>query len=151
MEGIVAALYNVDSKVWIGLAIVLVVLAIIGIIKKAVKLGITLIVIGLVFGAGGTALNNLAENYNIKLVDGVIEVKLGEQEYSMSADNVDAIDVTTYKDGKSVVTLTLYGGIEKDIEVPTLITGVIEKIADTAGIPFSKTETGVNYPVGASE
>ncbi len=66
---------NIDTRVFIAIAVVIIILGIIVIIKKIIKLGIIIIIIGLCLGYGGSSIEYMKDNLGDGMEETIEAVK----------------------------------------------------------------------------
>lgn len=88
----IPTLLQLDPTVLKVLAVIMALLFIISLIKKAIKLGIFLLIVAMLFGCGVPALNNLRESYgmNYNQQTETVTVKVDGKEFSLPIKEIKA-------------------------------------------------------------
>lgn len=105
MNSLISFASNIDTKyVYIAVAI-LGVAFIISLVKKAIKLGILVLVIALLLTYGGSMVSKIQEKYNINVEGDTITAVVDGKEYTLDLELVSEIVVTDIGKGKVKVAI----------------------------------------------
>lgn len=136
MEKFLELFAGIDPKIVIICAIVLVVLALIALIKKAFKVGIIVLLLAIILGGGGLSLDKIASQFGIEFDGSNVELRLGGQEYSIDVNEIAGVEVEDGVNGKCSLTVNFEDGTSGSYEIPTYMKGVIKGVAGKAGVPY---------------
>ena len=134
MENIASYLLSMPREAWVVAIAIIGLLGILSIIKKAIKLGITVLILAVLVTNGGTYLNKLKNDYSLSVNDTKISAVINGRPIQIDLSEIEDIVVqdTGLKDseGMSTVTLRLYSvdGAETMVEVPSVIYKIIDGI-----------------------
>ena len=105
MNSLISFASNIDTKyVYIAVAI-LGVEFIISLVKKAIKLGILVLVIALLLTYGGSMVSKIQEKYNINVEGDTITAVVDGKEYTLDLELVSEIVITDIGKGKVKVAI----------------------------------------------
>ena len=105
MNSLISFASNIDTKyVYIAVAI-LGVAFIISLVKKAIKLGILVLVIALLLTYGGSMVSKIQEKYNINVEGDTITAVVDGKEYTLDLELVSEIVITDIGKGKVKVAI----------------------------------------------
>ncbi len=132
---------QLDPKVMVGIAIVLIILLILSLIKKMIKLAIFIAIATIIVGVATPYVSSFQEEYNIKLQGKAIVATIDGKEVEISKDNCSKIEIRHIydynTDGISTNTLYIYmDGSPITMEIPEILNGAIEKMSDSIGIEY---------------
>lgn len=132
------ALFNGLDMRYVYVAIAILVLAgIISIIKKAIRLGITVLILALLLNYGGQYIYKFQQNYNINVKGDVMQLTVGGQTHQISLSGIKRVEL--FNLGNGYYRITLYYEKEDEtsqltVKVPTYMVDVIKSYAITQGI-----------------
>lgn len=139
MEQIVQVLGNVDQKVWIVVGIILFIMFIISLIKKAVKLGIFIAIILAVNMFIIPSVKQYQEKYNFRIEDNKAMMTVDGRDIVIDKDTCDGIKFNGKSSESSQYSISIIvDGETIDFEVPKFIQTGIEKFADAVEIDIDK-------------
>lgn len=134
MEAVSGILMGIDPRaIWIAAGIVGV-LGLLAILKKAIKLGILVLVIALAITYGGSAINNIKDTYQIEVEGSYISMVVDKKEYSIDLSDINSVNVINInKDG---VELDIISGdnTKMNITVPKILFNMIKPIIEKQGV-----------------
>lgn len=134
MDMISSVLMGIDPKaIWIAAGIVGV-LGLLAIIKKAVKIGVLVLVIALAITYGGSVVNNIRDTYQIEVNGSHISMVVDNKDYSIDLADIKSIEkVSKSNDG---VELNIVSGsnTNMNITVPEVLYNLIKPVAEKQGI-----------------
>ena len=135
MERFMSMLGSIDSKTWTIAGVVAVVLALIAILKKAIKLGIFIVIIAVVLMYGGNFIDGFKEKVGIDIVDNTLYIDnevMGEHNIELAA-----IENVIIKTGNTAYTaildITVKGKVQT-IEIDNKVLWVLKGVLDKSNI-----------------
>ncbi len=104
MENIFALLPTV-SYLLFALAAIVVICAVVAIVKKVLKLGVVLIVLGLILAIGGYGLNILPQQFGVRVEQGTLIIDAGVAQHSIEL--VDIVEIRATSSGVGMVDIEI--------------------------------------------
>lgn len=136
LETVKGYVLMVDSKVWIIIGCVLVVLAVLSLIKKVVHLAFILFTVAfLAIGASVFNTNVLKEN-NISIKEGTVYVM--DQHFDI--DNIAGIQFKTIGESKALMIVKLKDGKNIQIQIPLDKMDVFQALGKAIGVETTVTK-----------
>lgn len=136
LENFMALFNGLDIRYVYAAIAILVLAGIISIIKKAIRLGITVLILALLLNYGGQYIHKFQQNYNINVKGDVVQLTVGGQTHQISLSGMKRVEL--FNLGNGYYRITLY--YEEDetsqltVKVPTYMVDVIKSYAITQGI-----------------
>lgn len=139
MNSLISFASNIDTKyVYIAVAI-LGVAFIISLVKKAIKLGILVLVIALLLTYGGSMVSKIQEKYNINVEGDTITAVVDGKEYTLDLELVSEIVITDIGKGKVKVAIKAADENKSkvaEVEMYRFMFNAVKKQAEKLGVPI---------------
>lgn len=139
MNSLIAFASNIDTKyVYIAVAI-LGVAFIISLVKKAIKLGILVLVIALLLTYGGSMVSKIQEKYNINVEGDTITAVVDGKEYTLDLELVSEIVITDIGKGKVKVAIKAADENKSkvaEVEMYRFMFNAVKKQAEKLEVPI---------------
>ncbi len=139
MNSLISFASNIDTKyVYIAVAI-LGVAFIISLVKKAIKLGILVLVIALLLTYGGSMVSKIQEKYNINVEGDTITAVVDGKEYTLDLELVSEIVVTDIGKGKVKVAIKAADENKSkvaEVEMYRFMFNAVKKQAEKLEVPI---------------
>lgn len=133
------ALFNGLDIKYVYMAVGILILAgVISFIKRAVKLGVTIIILALLLNYGGNYVHNFQQKYNIHITKDTVSMCVDGKDYSISLNNIERVEYTMA--GAGVFNVSVYykdntGKVSKaTFKVPTYMLEVIKQQVEKLGV-----------------
>lgn len=134
MEAIGGILMGIDPQaIWIAAGIVGV-LGLLAILKKAIKLGIMVLVIALAITYGGSVINNVRDTYQIEVEGSYISMVVNEKEYSIDLSDIKSVTVVNIGDGGVELDIVSGDNTKMNITVPKALFNMLKPIIEKQGV-----------------
>lgn len=127
LEPILAQLKTEYILIFVGIMIVCAILAI---IKKAVKVCIIVVALGLAVGALAPMASSFQENYSFKVEHGSAIVKIKGQEFKIDKDEVKSLLFENKNGAEYILSVSFNDGSNMTIRVPNFMRDSIIEFAD---------------------
>lgn len=139
MNSLISFASNIDTKyVYIAVAI-LGVAFIISLVKKAIKLGILVLVIALLLTYGGSMVSKIQEKYNINVKGDTITAVVDGKEYTLDLELVSEIVITDIGKGKVKVAIKAADENKSkvaEVEMYRFMFNAVKKQAEKLEVPI---------------
>lgn len=139
MNSLISFASNIDTKyVYIAVAI-LGVAFIISLVKKAIKLGILVLVIALLLTYGGSMVSKIQEKYNINVEGDTITAVVDGKEYTLDLELVSEIVITDIGKGKVKVAIKAADENKSkvaEVEMYRFMFNAVKKQAEKLKVPI---------------
>lgn len=139
MNSLISFASNMDTKyVYIAVAI-LGVAFIISLVKKAIKLGILVLVIALLLTYGGSMVSKIQEKYNINVEGDTITAVVDGKEYTLDLELVSEIVITDIGKGKVKVAIKAADENKSkvaEVEMYRFMFNAVKKQAEKLEVPI---------------
>lgn len=139
MNSFISFASNIDTKyVYIAVAI-LGVAFIISLVKKAIKLGILVLVIALLLTYGGSMVSKIQEKYNINVEGDTITAVVDGKEYTLDLELVSEIVITDIGKGKVKVAIKAADENKSkvaEVEMYRFMFNAVKKQAEKLEVPI---------------
>lgn len=139
MNSLISFASNIDTKyVYIAVAI-LGVTFIISLVKKAIKLGILVLVIALLLTYGGSMVSKIQEKYNINVEGDTITAVVDGKEYTLDLELVSEIVITDIGKGKVKVAIKAADENKSkvaEVEMYRFMFNAVKKQAEKLEVPI---------------
>lgn len=139
MNTLISFASNIDTKyVYIAVAI-LGVAFIISLVKKAIKLGILVLVIALLLTYGGSMVSKIQEKYNINVEGDTITAVVDGKEYTLDLELVSEIVITDIGKGKVKVAIKAADENKSkvaEVEMYRFMFNAVKKQAEKLEVPI---------------
>jgi|LFRM01.1.fsa_nt_gb hypothetical protein len=139
MNSLISFASNIDTKyVYIAVAI-LGVAFIISLVKKAIKLGILVLVIALLLTYGGSMVSKIQEKYNINVEGDTITAVVDGKEYTLDLELVSEIVITDIGKGKVKVAIKAADENKSkvaEVEMYRFMFNAVKKQAEKLEVPI---------------
>lgn len=120
-------LINMDPKTWYILAGLCAILLIISIIKKAIKLGVVILITIIMFLMTGPQAKDIHKSYNIQIDSDTITVTLDGQQTLIEREGLSDITMMRKEErGDNYLIFAYKNGHTKEIQLPDMM----EKVAE---------------------
>lgn len=134
MEAVSGILMGIDPRaIWIAAGIVGV-LGLLAILKKAIKLGILVLVIALAITYGGSAINNIKDTYQIEVEGSYISMVVDEKEYSIDLSDINSVNVININEDGVELDIISGDNTKMNITVPKILFNMIKPIIEKQGV-----------------
>lgn len=162
VDKLVPVLSQVNPTVLMVLAVIAVILFIVSLIKRAVKVGIYMLILALLLGGGIPTVNKIKESYDIKYdkVSTVLTIKIAGKENTLPMKEILAdknYDISMEKTAKSTKLSVTYkqkdgtvvsiGRNNDAIAIPNFMAEAVKKFFDNNKVKYSYREN--TDPLGA--
>ena len=119
-----------NKYVLMGL-ILIVAIIVMKVIKSIVKAVVTVCLIGVVLTFAYQYVDGVKDNFNIKVDDGLMVVKIIDKEYEIDVDYIKHIEVSKGEEGRKIIVKSNKKEIKDiELEVPTIAYyGIIQPLA----------------------
>jgi len=139
MNSLISFASNIDTKyVYIAVAI-LGVAFIISLVKKAIKLGILVLIIALLLTYGGSMVSKIQEKYNINVEGDTITAVVDGKEYTLDLELVSEIVITDIGKGKVKVAIKAADENKSkvaEVEMYRFMFNAVKKQAEKLEVPI---------------
>jgi len=126
MEKFLSMFVDIDTRVIYIAVVVILIAGLLAVIKKAVKLGIIVLIIALLVGYGGSFLNSIKERYDFSINGTELYVRVMNNEYNIELVDVKEINVQDLGNGN--VKMEIYDTEGKAYTTPITINGTIYQL-----------------------
>ena len=139
MGSIIQLLGNIDKRVLIAAAVVLAILFVISLIKKAIKLTISIGIILAINIFIIPIVKEYQEKYNFRIEEDKIMVTVDGTDVTLSKDSIQKIKFNGKDDDSNMYSITIiHSGDTFEFEVPKVTLPVVEKIAKSIDVEIEK-------------
>ncbi len=139
MNSLISFASNINTKyVYMAVAI-LGVAFIISLVKKAIKLGILVLVIALLLTYGGSMVSKIQEKYNINVEGDTITAVVDGKEYTLDLELVSEIVITDIGKGKVKVAIKAADENKSkvaEVEMYRFMSNAVKKQAEKLEVPI---------------
>lgn len=132
-------LANVDTKVILIVAGILVISGILAIIKKVVKLGLVMLVVAILVSTLIPMAQSFQEKYSINVSNGVIALKVDGKEYNIDKENCKSITIENKGLSTYLVSAEFNAG-RLAITMPGFMVNKIKDFGEKHKIPIKMLE-----------
>jgi len=152
----IPALSQIDTRLLLILAGLAAVLVVISLVKKAIKVGIFLLIVAVIFASGVPAINKLKESYNVsysKLTE-TLTLRVAGKDFSVSIKEIKEAKNYSIKleRGGTNTKISLFyqrkdgtAVSERGVEIPNFMMDVVTKYFDGSGLQYT-TDASVIAP-----
>lgn len=133
------ALFNGLDIKYIYMAVGILILAgAISFIKRAVKLGATIMILALLLSYGGNYVHDFQQKYNIHITKDTVSMRVDGKDYSISLNNIERVEYTMAGTGVFNVDVYYKDNTDKTskatFKVPTYMLEVIKQQVKKLGV-----------------
>lgn len=126
------------TYIWMLVGICAIVL-LLSLLKKAVKLAITVLIIGLCATAVVPWAQNFQEKYQIRVEDGALAMKIDGEDFFIDREGIKSMQLVNDGFGNYSLGITYKDGLQT-IKLPTFMTNTIKEFAERYYIPIEVLE-----------
>ena len=126
---------SIDKDIWLIIGAIIAVLAIISLIKKAIKLGMLILVVAFVVTFGGSFVSNIKDKLGVTVVDSTLHIDndlVGT--YSIDLNTVESIVIKDADNSGDVIVDISMKSKTQTIEMPERVLWVVKAVLDKTKI-----------------
>ena len=126
---------NIDKDIWLIIGAIIAVLAIISLIKKAIKLGMLILVVAFVVAFGGSFVSNIKDKLGVTVVDSTLHIDndlVGT--YSIDLNTVESIVIKDADNSGDVIVDISMKSKTQTIEMPERVLWVVKAVLEKTKI-----------------
>ena len=135
MEQVMSLIGSIDKDIWLIIGAIIAVLAIISLIKKAIKLGMLILVVAFVVTFGGSFVSNIKDKLGVTVVDSTLHIDndlVGT--YSIDLNTVESIVIKDADNSGDVIVDISMKSKTQTIEMPERVLWVVKAVLDKTKI-----------------
>jgi len=135
MEQVIGLIGSIDKDIWIIIGAIIAVLAIISFIKKAIKLGMIILVVAFVVTFGGSFVSNIKDKLGVTVVDSTLHIDndlVGT--YSIDLNTVESIVIKDADNSGNVIVDISMKSKTQTIEMPERVLWVVKAVLEKTKI-----------------
>ena len=135
MEQVMGLIGSIDKDIWLIIGAIIAVLAIISLIKKAIKLGMLILVVAFVVTFGGSFVSNIKDKLGVTVVDSTLHIDndlVGT--YSIDLNTVESIVIKDADNSGDVIVDISMKSKTQTIEMPERVLWVVKAVLDKTKI-----------------
>lgn len=126
---------SIDKDIWLIIGAIIAVLAIISLIKKAIKLGMLILVVAFVVAFGGSFVSNIKDKLGVTVVDSTLHIDndlVGT--YSIDLNTVESIVIKDADNSGDVIVDISMKSKTQTIEMPERVLWVVKAVLEKTKI-----------------
>ena len=135
MEQVMGLIGSIDKDIWLIIGAIIAVLAIISLIKKAIKLGMLILVVAFVVTFGGSFVSNIKDKLGVTVVDSTLHIDndlVGT--YSIDLNTVESIVIKDADNSGDVIVDISMKSKTQTIEMPERVLWVVKAVLEKTKI-----------------
>jgi len=135
MEQVMSLIGSIDKDIWLIIGAIIAVLAIISLIKKAIKLGMLILVVAFVVAFGGSFVSNIKDKLGVTVVDSTLHIDndlVGT--YSIDLNTVESIVIKDADNSGDVIVDISMKSKTQTIEMPERVLWVVKAVLEKTKI-----------------
>ena len=135
MEQVMGLIGSIDKDIWLIIGAIIAVLAIISLIKKAIKLGMIILVVAFVVTFGGSFVSNIKDKLGVTVVDSTLHIDndlVGT--YSIDLNTVESIVIKDADNSGNVIVDISMKSKTQTIEMPERVLWVVKAVLEKTKI-----------------
>lgn len=140
MDTIVGFILSMPREAWMMAICVVGIMGLIAIIKKAVKLGVLVVVLAVLFTYGGMAVRNIQAEYNIQVNGSVVSAVIDNEPLVVDFKEIESITVAKKGEDRVTLSVTSSDGLQANIDVPNVVYKITQAIAEEYGVIVKSIE-----------
>lgn len=132
-------LANVDHRILIAIAVILVISFIFALVKKIAKLAIFIAAVAIIVTIGIPAAKDFQDKYQFNIVEGQAVVMIEGKKFILDKEECKNITIEMTEDKKYEMEAVISGNTV-EVEIPSFMVKGIESFANSNGIPITVGE-----------
>lgn len=116
-------LLNLTKEQLIIIGVVLIILVVVSLIRKAIKLAVIIGLLALLVSTGGGVVNSLKDKYGIDIQGNTLVYRADNRAITINRDKIELKE----DKGETVLVSVDYGGANIELEVPKIVYQIIKK------------------------
>ena len=131
MEALTQFISTIDPNLLKVIGIVIIVVGVFTIIKKAMKLAAVILVIGIVATSLGLGAGNWQEKFNFSMDGGVLNLHIMGNDFSIDTKSIADVVVGPEENSLTGYTIKMANGEEVTFELPSMAAGLVNRLIKT--------------------
>ena len=140
MDIIVNFILGMPREAWMTAIAIVGIMGLLAIIKKAIRLGITVVILAVIITYGGMVVRGIQEEYDIQVNGSVVSATIDNDIMVIDLQKIESIAVSKNGDDKVTLSITSDDGLQANIDMPNIVYSVTQVIANKYDVEIKNVE-----------